>query len=305
MSCTGCNGGCDDCGGIQCGTGAAGLDGLNAFTETTGTFLQPAFGDPAIKIDVSAISQFTGIWAQVGQIIFIEGAGYFTIVTSTTTVITVIVPSATIQAINYAIAAGGSTIAIGSGVSPAGVEGPIGVTGPTGPVDESVIALDTTYTGGNTTTNAGLTLMKTTTIDANTLQSVGDILRVEIDVIGDAAPVILLSNYSLTIEFDGNLMFNFANQISQNANGIKLTIDICVTAINQVTPYVNYALGIGVRAQQKITNIAGGSGHFFDPALQAAITLSSSADLKIYLASSSGSNSVSITHYKVTKLLKP
>ena len=117
MACTGCNGGCNDCGGLECGTGAAGLDGLNSFTTTTATFLQPAFGDPAVSVAVSALGQSTGLWGQVGQWIFIEGAGFFKIVTSTTTLLTVIVPSATIQTYNYTLAGSGATIAIGSGES--------------------------------------------------------------------------------------------------------------------------------------------------------------------------------------------
>jgi hypothetical protein len=302
MSCSGCNDGCSDCGGLECGTGPAGLDGQNAFTVTTATFLQPAFGDPSIAINVSALGQSTGLWAGVGQWIFIVGAGFFKVVSSTPTVLAVIVPSATIQTYNYTLAANGATIAIGAGVSPAGIEGSAGATGATGATAISVLDVDSDYVT-NTTTNAGLVAVKTTSIANATIGTVDDFLRVELDVIGDFSASTL--PYSVRVEFDGNIMLDLPAMINgSGTNALVIVIDLIVTAANTITPYVSYHQKHGARTFQW-TYVPTASHTYYDPAAAAAITLGSGGprDIITYLKSN-GSASISITHYKVTKFLK-
>jgi hypothetical protein len=302
MACTGCNGGCNDCGGLECGTGAAGLNGLNAFTTTTATFLQPAFGDPAIDVSVSALGQNTGLWAQVGQWIFIQGAGFFEVVTKTTTLLTVIVPSATIQTYNYTLAAGGATIAIGAGVSPAGIEGATGATGATGTTAISVLDVDSDYVT-NTTTSAGYASVKTTAIADGTIGTVDDFLRVEMDVIGDSTATSV--SYSVKVEFDGNIMFEATGIINgSGSNAMTIAIDLIVTATDTIIPYVSWQQRQGVRTLQW-TFLPDFEYKYYHPAASASITLGSGGPRNIitYLKSD-GTNSFSITHYKVTKFLK-
>ena len=295
----GCSG-CNDCGGLTCGEGAAGLNGLNAFTVTTATFAQPAFGDAAITINVSALGQATGIWAQVGQWIFSEGAGFFKIVTSTTTVLTVIVPSAAIQVYNYTLAANGAPIALGSGVSPAGVEGAAGATGATGATAISVLDVDSDY-ATMTNTTAGYVAKKTTAIADGTIGAVQDFLRVELDVIGDATAA--SATYSVKVEFDGNIMFE-AFIFGSGSNAMTIVIDLIVTATDTIVPYISWQTRAGLRTLQWSYNPK--SDHkYYNPAASAAITLASGGPRNIitYLKSD-GTNSISITHYKVTKFLK-
>lgn len=182
MACGNCSNGCSDCGGLECGEGAAGLDGLNAFTLTAAAFDQPDFQDSAITINVSALGQATGIWAKVGQYIFIEGAGYFQVTAQTATTISVIVPSATIETFNHAIAASGATVAFPKEVSPGGIQGATGLTGSSGGAGTNgttIIAYD--QRDGGHFTNLNYTEIRGPyAIPANSWAVAGDTVRVKL-----------------------------------------------------------------------------------------------------------------------------
>ena len=126
------NNGCGGCGGVSLPAGPAGPNGLNAFTFTTASFVQPTLATAAIVVPVSGLGQYTGLWATVGQWIFIEGAGTFVVTARTPTSITIDVPNAAIAALNAAIAAFGSTVTAGKAVSPSGIQGATGATGAPG-----------------------------------------------------------------------------------------------------------------------------------------------------------------------------
>ena len=126
------NNGCGGCGGVSLPAGPAGPNGLNAFTFTTASFAQPYLADPAIVVPVSGLGQYTGLWATVGQWIFIEGAGTFVVTARTPTSITIDVPNAAIAALNNAITTLGQPVTAGKAVSPSGIQGATGATGPAG-----------------------------------------------------------------------------------------------------------------------------------------------------------------------------
>jgi hypothetical protein len=126
----GCTGGCSGgCGSLECGEGAAGLNGLNAFTVTTANFNQPSVINTPVTIAVSALGQATGVWAQPGQAIFIEGGGYYEVTAATATTITVEIPDSNTLTYNQAITPSGNAVTFPAGVSPAGIRGPQGATG--------------------------------------------------------------------------------------------------------------------------------------------------------------------------------
>lgn len=325
MCANGCNNGCVDCGGLECGTGPAGLDGQNAFTVTTGTFLQPAFGDPAITINVSALGQSTGLWAGVGQWIFIVGAGFFKVVTSTTTILTVIVPSATIQTYNYTLAANGATIAIGSGVSPAGVEG-AGTNGTSG-VDGTSILFQNISVSSCATIGTGYTAAVFSnapiTVPANTLLTVGDMLRLDVTFQSDTelnvAGMPANTTFSAEILFGGSRVWEgfIGSGLSSNMNtGRILSIDLIVTATNTLSSRVNKVHSIyGNRTNQTAVTI--GSTYyaaFATPAQDstgASIspitpTLSNSNAIVVNLKNSTGTSThlASVTSIVVTKYKK-
>jgi hypothetical protein len=86
--CTGnCNCSCDQI-TIPSISGPNGVDGLNAFTETTAQFTMPNVGSN-VTITVSNVSPLTGLWAVPGQVIFVKNAGYFEVVSNTATTITI------------------------------------------------------------------------------------------------------------------------------------------------------------------------------------------------------------------------
>ncbi len=91
--------------------GTNGTDGINAFTETTDSFEMPPIGDDVTVYVVDST------WVQVGQILFIESAGYFTVVSKPDGVSLVLTNDGDDNAVPTTV------IASGKGVSPAGQKG--------------------------------------------------------------------------------------------------------------------------------------------------------------------------------------
>jgi hypothetical protein len=98
--------------------GSDGTDGLDSFTTTSAQFTQPASGSNV------AITVAESGWMSVGQVIFIQSAGYFTVVSKASST------AVTIQNLGYTGNAAATTvIASGSQVSPGGLRGAAGVDG--------------------------------------------------------------------------------------------------------------------------------------------------------------------------------
>lgn len=91
--------------------GADGTDGVDAYTYTSG-FQQPAVGvNLTIGVDNS-------MWMAVGQVIFIVGGGYYSVINVPSSV------SVTIQNLGYTgNAVAGAAIAFNAKVSPGGIKG--------------------------------------------------------------------------------------------------------------------------------------------------------------------------------------
>lgn len=94
--------------------GEPGDNGLNSFTTTTASFVMPNIGSN-VTITVSNTSPLTGSWAVTGQSIYVENAGYFVVVSSTDTTITI-----TNNGIQGNVAPS-TVVASGQDVSPAGI----------------------------------------------------------------------------------------------------------------------------------------------------------------------------------------
>lgn len=111
------------------------IDGENAFTITTAAFTMPAESG-GVTIQVSDVGQFTGKWASPGQIIYISSGllitGYFAVVSSNSTSISVINIENTSSGNYTQNAPPGTIFPIGSKVSPAGIQGPAGPSGSSG-----------------------------------------------------------------------------------------------------------------------------------------------------------------------------
>lgn len=102
--------------------GADGTDGINAYTVTTVNFNQPAeLATVVVSVDESS-------WAVVGQVVYVEGGGYYevTLVAPGTLTLKNLEDAATYAYLTNAAAA--TVINSGAGVSPAGIQGPSPLT---------------------------------------------------------------------------------------------------------------------------------------------------------------------------------
>jgi hypothetical protein len=119
--------GCDE---IILPLGADGVDGKNAFTITTGGFVQPAVLSGSVSIPVSNTGLNGVAWAAPGQVIIVSTSSaayeFYQVVSSTTTTITAV-------NLGYSgLIAPTTTVTAPSTVAPSGIRGPQGATGPTG-----------------------------------------------------------------------------------------------------------------------------------------------------------------------------
>lgn len=102
--------------------GADGTDGVDAFTTVTASFVMPAEG-----ANVSASVGSTA-WMTVGQILFVQTAGYMEVISLTNAVTAVLKNLEATASSAYTInAAPATVIPAASKVSPAGLQGPGGV----------------------------------------------------------------------------------------------------------------------------------------------------------------------------------
>lgn len=103
------------------GTGAAGAAGKNAYTVLT-----VAFTMPAEQANGQITVANTG-WMVVGQIIYIQGLGYFRVVTVDTSTLATVKNLEDLATEAYLInSAVGTIAAVGSRVGPGGEQGPTG-----------------------------------------------------------------------------------------------------------------------------------------------------------------------------------
>lgn len=121
---------CGGCEEITLPLGQDGVDGENAFTITTSSFNQPAYGSP-VSIQVSNLGQYGNAWASAGQVVYIADSsgngGWYSIVSTTGTT--------TIEINNLGYpgsSAAGQAIGTNAKVSPSGLQGPAGAAGAAG-----------------------------------------------------------------------------------------------------------------------------------------------------------------------------
>lgn len=205
------NNGCGGCGGVSLPAGPAGPNGLNAFTFTTASFVQPTLATAAITIQVSGLGQYTGLWATVGQWIFIEGAGTFVVTARTPTSITIDVPNAAIEALNNAIRTLGQTVIAGKAVSPSGVQGVQGIPGAPGTngtnatelIAYRINPLVVVPTGASTYTDL---LSSAVTIPANSWSANNDVVKlvfIAMGTVGSGSP-----NFSIHCQYSFRIVIN-------------------------------------------------------------------------------------------------
>lgn len=152
-----------------------GLDGFNAFTIVTTNFVMPAEG-ANVTVTVSNTGQFTGAWAVPGQIVYVQTAGYFQVVSSTATsmVLTNIENSSTGAYSSNAAPTTG--ISSGNRVSPAGVQGPTGAS-------SGNILIDVDYTEYSNTTTGSYTNQKTINLPSAIFSTNKDTIELQVALV--------------------------------------------------------------------------------------------------------------------------
>jgi hypothetical protein len=264
--------------------GTNGTNGLSAFTLTTAAFTVPAIS-ANVTIAVSNTGQYTGVWAGVGEEIFIVGAGYYRVVSATATSIVATNTGTTGNA------AAATVIALGAGVSPGGRQGVAGV---------AIIDTDVTI---NNTTSGSYATVKSVTVVGGSIGAVDDMLTLEADIIGDSTATSV--PYSIKVEFDGNIMLEMVGLINggtTQGNAAKLAIDLVVSAADTITPRITWQPHTGVRTLQLL--YAGGiNWSYVDAAAAASIALASNRVITVQLKSD-GTNNIALTYFTLTKKLK-
>lgn len=143
------------------------VNGLNAFTITTSSFVQPNVSSD-VTVNVSNITPLNNQWVAIGQIIYIAGGGYYQVVS---------VPSLTsvvVQNIGYTgNAAPGATVPTAGLFTPGGL---VGLNGQAGIAGTSVLINDHTAVSQ---VNQGNTDLFTYILPLNTMSVDEDALEIE------------------------------------------------------------------------------------------------------------------------------
>jgi hypothetical protein len=201
----------------SCGCGNSstltnGIDGYNAFTITTASYTQPAV-NTNVTISVSNTGQYTGRWAITGQTIFVEDGGYYKVVSSTNTTITMKYES-DYETYNQSLTAAAGTVATNKKVSPAGKKGIDGTDG----VTILYAYNDLTGTGNDAAT--GESTLGSYTVLANEMDTNGD--QLDIDVYYTYSEN---DEVTINLKLGGNTIFTFIEQVSiDTKNNLNIRI---------------------------------------------------------------------------------
>lgn len=163
---------CTDCNEITIPIGPSGVDGENAFTILTASYVQPAV-NTNVTISVSDSGQYGTDWCAIGQIIYVAVGGYYEVVSKTSTSITIKYTS-DYTTYNQSLTASGGTVSNSGIVSPGGIVGLMGNNGSNGTSGTTILATYNNISGNALSANLLETTLFTTNLPANTLGTNGD-----------------------------------------------------------------------------------------------------------------------------------
>lgn len=196
-----------------------GLDGYDAFTVSTASYTQPAV-NTNVTINVSNTSQYTGRWAITGQTIFVETGGYYLVVSSTTTSITMKYES-DYETYNQSLTAAAGTVPTNRKVSPAGKKGIDGAIG------TAIIYQYNSLTGVGNDVGTGESTLVTYTVLANELDVNGD--QLDMDVYYTYANN---DEVTMRVKFGGNTIFTWTEFGSSD---LKINLNIRCSRISNTS----------------------------------------------------------------------
>lgn len=236
-----------------------------SFTTTSADFTQPSSGATV------AVSVVTTSWMAIGQTLFIQGGGYYTVssIVSSTSV-TVTNPSGSAYSGN---SSPGATIASGAAVSSGGVPGPTGATGADG-----VSGYGLRYQFSTTTTPTP----STGTIRFNNAEiaSVTEIYVHETDRLSGnvaTALALLIPGSSVQLILDSSLATTALFTVNTNTdNGSDRTLGVTyVSHSGSFSNTANVSLGLAVRGATGATGSTGTPGADGMPGYRLPYTFSS------------------------------
>jgi hypothetical protein len=290
-----------NCQVVSLPVGPAGTDGENAYSETTANFTQPAVS-ANVTVSISEVGQFTAVWAQPGQVIFIETGGYYTVVSAAS-------GTMTITNLGYSgNAAPAATINTGSGVSPAGIKGDTGAAGSNGSNGTNgtngttVLEVDITEHVTDQTTYAAV--QKSHTVAADTWETVDDVVRLEAMFVSDDTTT---GYYTIRVELDGNTidMIITLNDlyIVGKQNFAHLIMDFALTASGEITPILDSGLGTG--GDYSNNQSADLNKYIRRCTTITGLTTSGTLDIDVSMVSSAGGGkNIKMFYYKLISMKK-
>lgn len=287
-----------DCASTSLPTGPAGANGFNAFTVTTASFIMPAIG-ASVNIAVSATNQYTGVWAALGQAIYITDGirlGYFEVTTAGT--------QTTIGVKNLGYtgnSAPGAVFSSGSKVSPGGLQGPTGTAGTNG---VAVLADDYVEVP---TSNTSYVAVKTLTLANTVFTQSKDGVEANFELTSNIAGVTASSTATVEIELNDGVnpavLFALPSPVvamTKGSNAFKGKIVITRVSATEVQAMLYYNVGVLVSAYATAAVFA----IFQSDAVQkytASTTLAfnGNIDLKLKLKVGTGTDETKVTYWSV------
>lgn len=214
-----------------------GIDGYNAYTITTASYIQPAV-NTNVTISVSNNGQYTGKWAVPNQTIFVESGGYYIVVSSTTTSITMKYES-DYETYNQSLTAAAGTVATNKKVSPAGKKGIDGAVG------TSILYAYNDLTGTANDANTGESTLGSYTVLANELDTNGD--QLDIDVYYTYANNDLVT---MRVKFGGSTIFTYTELGSLD---LKVNLNIRISRIDATSQQIVIVKNASSSTKQYLT----------------------------------------------------
>jgi hypothetical protein len=189
---------------------------------------------------------------------------------------------------------------------------PPGATGPTGPAGVSIIEIDTTLGAGVTSQTSPITPQKSFNIPANTWQTDGDMVELEIMAVGelfqgDGFHKIYITIGSAPVPIDLDALFTAA--LASGYVGCEariepfmhLKLQLSMSSVGTITPITDFQAGGGIYSVES-TNPLSTAGYFskHKGANLTGVPVSGIVPIDVYMVSVDGTVSVKLFYFKLT-----
>ena len=189
---------------------------------------------------------------------------------------------------------------------------PPGATGPQGPNGVSIIEIDTALGGGTTSQTSPSSAQKSFNIPANTWQTDGDMVELEIMAVGelfqgDGFHKIYITIGSAPVPIDLDALFTAA--LASGYVGCEariepfmhLKLQLSMSSVGTITPITDFQAGGGIYSVES-TNPLSTAGYFSKHrgANLTGVPVSGIVPIDVYMVSVDGTVSVKLFYFKLT-----